>query len=915
MPLTTLSDLTGLHDAPKVAETILGLMPDTGVLVADRDLAVVLVEGPVFPRHGFDPSAAIGRDVRDVMPAGTWTTLGDRWHGALVGTPQTIERVSLDDHGVYWLHFAPLATKQGVLVGAIMVAQDITDRIREHESLDRRLTQQLAVSSLGSFGLRDVGLAKLLQETADALQASLGADLTAVYEHTADGGGILRAVAGKHGAPWSPAPARSMNPSAFARHSGEPLLSPDIRSDERFTSPLLEEHGMVSLVAAPIGVGPSAFGFLCACSHREDAFSESDLVFAQSVANVASAAAERERAAAGAAHADSRITNLWELSLDPLAIFAPDGTFMQVNQAWERVLGWAPEELVGRAAIDFIHPEDRDATIFAGEPSAGTDGAVPEVVNRYLTKDGSSRRLMWSVRQGPDGHVYGVAKDITERFDERALAARRETQLNEAQRMARMGSWATDVVSGEFTVSESLRSMLALDSLVVRFDEVLARVHADERDEVEARFSGGAAEPSEFRAVLPDGTTRIVSSQVEPVVDDGGAPLLRGTVQDVTEQRTRELALRRSEERFRQGFENAPIAMSLIDPASARYVRVNDALCRFLGRSAEELLSLTAFEVTHPDHVEADMIALRSLVSGELPEYVCDKRYVRPDGSVVWGALSVSTALEADGTVDVLFSQVLDITERQERDEAVRVQLGEVAWLTEIKQAFEEDRFEMHAQPIVEIGTGKVWLHELLIRMRDRDGQLIVPGEFLPAAEKYGVIREIDRWVICRGADIAATGRSVAINVSGVSLGDPMLLAHVEREFERSGADPSRVIFEITETAVVQGADKAIRLVEQIRALGCRFALDDFGTGFGGFHHLKTLPLDFLKIDQEFARGALTDESDRHLVSTVVDLADRFGMQTVAEGVEDQETLELLAAMHVDHAQGFHLGRPGPVEA
>jgi PAS domain S-box-containing protein len=354
--------------------------------------------------------------------------------------------------------------------------------------------------------------------------------------------------------------------------------------------------------------------------------------------------------------------------------------------------------------------------------------------------------------------------------------------------------------------------------------------------------------------------------------------------------------------------------MSLVDPASGRYVRVNQAFCRFLGRSADELVGLRTTDVTHPDSVEADKRALKGLAAGELTGHVTEKRYVRPDGSVVWGALSVSVALAADGSIDVFFGQVMDITESKEREAEVNAQLAEVAWLGEIKQAFEEGRFELHAQPIVDVATGAVINHELLIRMRDHDGELVPPGDFLPAAEKYGPIRDIDRWVISRAAEIAAEGMDVAVNVSGVSLGDPSLATHIEDELERTGADPSRLVFEITETALIEAGEGAVQLTQQIRKLGCRFALDDFGTGYGTLQHLKTLPLDFLKIDVEFVRGAVASAEDRHLIAAVVSLARGFGLRTVGEGVEDQETLELLAEMGVDYAQGFHLGRPAPLD-
>jgi EAL domain-containing protein (putative c-di-GMP-specific phosphodiesterase class I) len=262
-----------------------------------------------------------------------------------------------------------------------------------------------------------------------------------------------------------------------------------------------------------------------------------------------------------------------------------------------------------------------------------------------------------------------------------------------------------------------------------------------------------------------------------------------------------------------------------------------------------------------------------------------------------------------------MFGQVIDITERKQREEKAGLQLREVAWLTEIRQAFEDDRFILHAQPIIDIATGRTLNHELLIRMSDRQGELVAPGAFLPAAEEYGLVREIDRWVISRACELAARGMGLAVNLSGVSLGDAALAAHIDAELARTSADPSRLVFEITETALVHAADRGARLVRQIHERGCRFALDDFGTGYGGFHQLIALPLDWLKIDQEFVRDALAHESDRHVISAIVNLAKRFGLLTVAEGVEDQPTLDLLAAMGVDYAQGFHIGSPAPFEA
>jgi EAL domain-containing protein (putative c-di-GMP-specific phosphodiesterase class I)/PAS domain-containing protein len=501
-------------------------------------------------------------------------------------------------------------------------------------------------------------------------------------------------------------------------------------------------------------------------------------------------------------------------------------------------------------------------------------------------KDGSARWLLWSVHQGPDGALHAVAKDISERHEQQALTARREAQLNDAERLARAGSWEVDFASGRQTLSESLRELLALDD---RESGFIQRVHPEDRARVEEALA--RAEATDFRVLLPSGEVLECSSLVRPVLDQAGAQTgLLGTIKDVTEELRAEAALRRSEERFRQGFDNAPIGMALIDPETLRYVRVNDAFCAMAGQSHEQLGELDSTES----------------VGGE-------KLYVRPDGSEVWASVSVVPVREPGGDVDVLFAQMVDITERKAREAELSAQLDEIGGLGEIRRAFAEDRFELHAQPIVDLGSGETVQRELLIRMRAADGGLVPPGDFLPIAEKYGAIRDIDRWVIAQGADYAARGIDVEINISAASIGDPELVAVIERELARTGADPSRLVFEITETALIEQTEVAVDLAETLRALGCRFALDDFGTGYGGFHYLKHLPMDFLKIDREFVRDALNSEGDQHVIRAIVALARGFGLETIGEGVEDEATLELLREFGVDHAQGFHLGRPAPL--
>jgi diguanylate cyclase (GGDEF)-like protein/PAS domain S-box-containing protein len=234
-------------------------------------------------------------------------------------------------------------------------------------------------------------------------------------------------------------------------------------------------------------------------------------------------------------------------------------------------------------------------------------------------------------------------------------------------------------------------------------------------------------------------------------------------------------------------------------------------------------------------------------------------------------------------------------------------------WVGRIRDALDNDRFVLHAQPIVDLASGATIQHELLLRLRDHDDQLIAPLAFLPTAERCGLVGAIDQWVIKRAVRLACSGQSVAINLSAASAADPVVLSVIEHEIQRHGVDPAAIMFEITETAVMQNLERGQRFAEHMVALGCSFALDDFGTGFASFTYLKRLPIQYLKIDLEFVREASSSQRDRAVVSAIVELADGFGLQTIAEGVEDAQTAQVLRELGVTFAQGYLFGRPMPI--
>jgi EAL domain-containing protein (putative c-di-GMP-specific phosphodiesterase class I) len=215
---------------------------------------------------------------------------------------------------------------------------------------------------------------------------------------------------------------------------------------------------------------------------------------------------------------------------------------------------------------------------------------------------------------------------------------------------------------------------------------------------------------------------------------------------------------------------------------------------------------------------------------------------------------------------------------------------------------------------LVRHGERDVAHRELLLRMLSDTDEVILPGAFIPTAERFGLITEIDRWVTAQGLAMAARGKGVSINLSAHSMGDGAILEQV-REAARAGLARGLVIFEITETAAMTNMHEARRFTEALSGLGCDVALDDFGTGFGSFSYLKHLPSRYLKIDVEFVRDLASNDTDRQVVKAIAEVGHSLGKRIIAEGVEDHAALALLREYGVDFAQGRYLGAPAPIGA
>jgi diguanylate cyclase (GGDEF)-like protein len=251
-------------------------------------------------------------------------------------------------------------------------------------------------------------------------------------------------------------------------------------------------------------------------------------------------------------------------------------------------------------------------------------------------------------------------------------------------------------------------------------------------------------------------------------------------------------------------------------------------------------------------------------------------------------------------------------------DDGVRHRLAARLTLhNQIDTALTEDRFELHLQPIMDLRTGAIGRYEALLRMVDESGALIPPATFLYVAERFDQIHAIDRWVIEHAIALLprmAPEQAIEINLSGRSLGDPLLAPYISDVIAAAGADPHRLIFEITETAAIENIHRAREFADELTALGCRFALDDFGAGFGSFYYLKYLPFDYLKIDGEFVKNCTESRTDQLVLQACAQLARGLGKETIAEFVENAEILRFVRALGLDHAQGYEIARPQPVD-
>lgn len=649
------------------------------------------------------------------------------------------------------------------------------------------------------------------------------------------------------------------------------------------------------------------------------------------------------------------------------------------SPAMYRLLG-IPEDQAIRVEDHgrLIHRDDREAVRDA-LARAAVDGEPFDVTYRLIRTDGEERIMHGRgapAERAEDGRVrrvWGTTQDVTERQHLETGRREAEARFRAAFEHAPIGVCVITLDEERpgrwVTVNPALAAMLGYDPdtlLGMRVSEIM---HPDERAMTRARLGAlmrGVEErvTTECRMIGADGRMVWALVTVAAVPGDDGRPTYGiGQIVDITERKRFEGQLQYladhdaltglfNRRRFEEELDRALAAAERYGRRGAVLVldldgfkHVNDTLGHPVG---DELIARLG-ETLRSELRESDVIAR---LGGDefgviLPEAtdaeagaVADKllRAVARDGVVadstrqarVTASVGLAPFDGADGLSpeELLVEADIAMYDAKEagRNQAARSErhaagagrhVSRLSWLERIRRALEDDRFELHAQPIVALldQDDDVPAFELLLRMRSDSGELVPPATFLPIAERFDLIGAIDRWVIARAVGLVrAHPVTLSVNLSGRTVGDADFARWLEELLTDTPVPSGRLIVEITETAAIVNVERARALADMLRALGCRLALDDFGAGFASFAYLKHLRFDVLKIDGEFVRGLRDNPTDRLVVEAVVQIARGLGTPSLAEFVGDDDTLDAVRSLGVDYAQGFHLGRPVPVD-
>jgi PAS domain S-box-containing protein len=623
----------------------------------------------------------------------------------------------------------------------------------------------------------------------------------------------------------------------------------------------------------------------------------------------------------------ARLAKIVRSSEDAIMSLDGDLRITSWNRAAEEVYGYSSAEILGKPS-DVLIPADATPESRGLRAQAVAGGKVQRYETRRLHKDGSLIDVAITAFAQTDsaGDPVGmttITRDIAERAHASRALAESHERYREILEATPDGVWRLNAAEVTDYVNPRMADMLGYspEEMVGRglsefLDPEAQRVA---RLELEAARSEGRAGLVENCFVRKDGTRCWARVSHRPLTDEQGEHSgSLAIISDINAEKAQALEMREAE-RFLAALTDSMAEGVCAMNRDGQVNYMNHAAEKLLGWSQQELAGRSLHDTIHYQHDDGssypavDCPLVDVLRTGTVIR-VEDDTFTRRDGRllpVAYSAAPITTDDEVSGVV-VVFG---DVSTRRAAEQHRKRERETMNWVGRVRDALDEDRFVLYAQPIIDLRQRDVVMHELLLRMVDRDGAIIAPGRFLPAAEQYGLIEDIDRWVLAQAIKLAARGQKVHFNISGKSLGSRELIDDLIRGLHNTGADASLLVCEITETALSNDEALAEAFVHELSDLGCEIALDDFGIGYGGFAYLKRLPVTVIKIDIQFVRDLIENPQNQHVVKAIVNLAQGFERQTIAEGVEDPEALELLEQYGVDYAQGYAIGRPAIIES
>ena len=765
---------------------------------------------------------------------------------------------------------------------------------------------------------------------------------------------------------------------AAAVYLGHPVIAADSLGDPHWASrvELLREAQLLSTWSVPIrGSNERLVGALGVYRGCVGEPGTGELQLMSDAARLAGIAIERRRAEAALRGSEAKFRGLFESVMEGVYQSTLDGRLISVNPAFVKILGYdTAEELYAlpSAAMLYWRGIDRAAFVRLLE----SDGEVRNIEQTLRRRDGQQIVVLESSRalRDADGRIVayeGTIADITERKRaEQAIFQEKERAEVTLQSIgdAVITADASGLIDYMNPVAEQLTGWRLHEVHGRPINDVLRIVNDSTREALDnpllrALETGASVGPTDQSALLDRAGHEIaIQDSASPIRDRNGKTVGAVVVfHDVTRERRlrRALAYQASHDALtglinRREFDSRlHAALESVQKGEGRYAvlyldldqfkLVNDTCGHSAGdRLIREITTLVQSSVRSSDVIArlggdefGVLLANCTLeqaggIAETVRRAVRDHRFVSGDSSLSVGASIGVVEITRDSESVASLMSAADVACYSAKDQGRnRIQLyeadsgrerhREMQWVAQIAKALEERRFELVFQPIQALTPNALRsFHELMVRMRDEQGMLVPPGDFIPAAERFNVMPAIDLWVLqdavreLREFAPDAELPLLAVNVSGNSLSDAGYFEHALATINEPRIAKA-LCFEVTETAAVSNLDNAVYFMRELRARGCRFSLDDFGSGLSSFRYLKNLPVDFLKIDGQFISDITTDAVDRSMVQAIVQVGRSLGIATVAEKVENGAVLQLLAELGVDYAQGFHIARPQPI--